>query len=137
MTKVRDYITIATLIVLIIGREYADKRCISKTALAALIKGAQPFNFRTSPQGVVKLRFVRRIAILEYKCCDVNTKHDLDAQIRDILALESICKSDVVWGTLHVFYTDESVKQASLIPLVRTRGVEIAWHKKPSSPNNN
>ena len=57
MTKVRDYITIATLIVLIIGREYADKRCISKTALAALIKGAQPFNFRTSPPRSCEVAF--------------------------------------------------------------------------------
>jgi hypothetical protein len=68
--------------------------------------------------------------MLDSRPCDVSTADQLDAVIRDIFALDSVQRGDEISGTLNVYYTDESVKKASLIPYLRGRGVDIEWHKK-------
>ena len=71
--------------------------------------------------------------MLDYRHCDVQTAAQLDAEIRDIFALTMVQRGDEISGTLNVYYSDESVKKASLIPHLRARGVDIAWHKKAST----
>lgn len=68
--------------------------------------------------------------MLDYRLCRVNTAAELDAEIRDIFALDMVGKSDEISGTLHVDYTDESVKQAALVPTLQSRGVFIEWRKQ-------
>ena len=68
--------------------------------------------------------------MLDGRLCRVNTAAELDAQIRDIFALDNVGRGDQICGTLNVEYADESVKRASLIPLLQGRGVEIVWHKR-------
>jgi len=68
--------------------------------------------------------------MLDYRPCVVNTAAELDAQIRDIFALDSVGRGDEISGTLYVDYSDESVKQASLLPYLRGRGVTVEWRKK-------
>ena len=58
------------------------------------------------------------------------TALELNAEIRDILSLEDSDRGWEISGTLHITYTDESVKQASLLPQLEARGVAISWHKK-------
>jgi hypothetical protein len=67
--------------------------------------------------------------LLDYRPCNVKTAAELDAQIRDIFALDLFDRGDEINGTLHVNYADESVKQAGLIPTLENRGVVIEWHK--------
>jgi hypothetical protein len=69
--------------------------------------------------------------MLDYRRCDVATAAQLDAEIRDIFALDLVQRGDEICGTLNVYYTDESVKQAPLLPMLKARGVHIEWHKKP------
>ena len=71
--------------------------------------------------------------MLDYRHCDVQTAAQLDAEIRDIFALTMVQRGDEISGTLNVYYSDESVKRASLLPHLRGRGVYIAWHKKASA----
>ena len=61
--------------------------------------------------------------------CKVTTANELDAEIRNIAALEMVGKGDEIYGTLHVTYSDEAVKQASLIPWLKSKGVAIEWTK--------
>jgi hypothetical protein len=68
--------------------------------------------------------------MLDNRVCEVNTAAELDAVIRDILALDHVDRGDEISGTLHVRYSDESVKQARLVPQLESRGVAIAWHKR-------
>jgi hypothetical protein len=70
--------------------------------------------------------------MLDYRPCNVATAAQLDAEIRDIFALDMVQRGDQICGTLNVHYSDESVKQASLIPRLEARGVHIEWHKNPS-----
>ena len=59
-----------------------------------------------------------------------NTANELDQQIRnEIAALENLGKGDEIHGTLHVTYSDEAVKKASLIPWLNSRDVAIKWNK--------
>lgn len=67
--------------------------------------------------------------MLDYRPCNVKTADELDAEIRDIFALDLVGRGDEISGTLFVNYSDESVKQASLIPVLQRRGVEIQWRK--------
>jgi len=67
--------------------------------------------------------------LLDYRPCNVKTADELDAEIRDIFALDLVGRGDEISGTLFVNYSDESVKQASLIPVLQRRGVEIQWRK--------
>lgn len=67
--------------------------------------------------------------MLDYRPCNVSTAVQLDAEIRDILALDMVQRGDEITGTLNVYYTDESVKQAQLLPVLISRGVQIEWHK--------
>jgi hypothetical protein len=67
--------------------------------------------------------------MLNYRPCFVKTAAELDAEIRSIFALDHVGRGDEIGGILHVDYTDESVKQASLIPLLERRGVVIEWRK--------
>jgi hypothetical protein len=69
--------------------------------------------------------------MLDYKPCNVATAAQLDAEIRDIFALDMVQRGDEISGTLHVHYTDDSVKKASLIRNLEARGVVIEWHKQP------
>ncbi len=63
---------------------------------------------------------------------DVNSAEELDAKIRQIAALDNVNRGDQLEGTLEVAYENESVKQASLILWIESRGVAIAWNKKQS-----
>jgi hypothetical protein len=69
--------------------------------------------------------------LLNSRRCDVNTSAELDAEIRDIFALDLQQRGDEICGTLHVDYVGEATKQASLIPTLEVRGVQIIWRKKP------
>jgi hypothetical protein len=69
--------------------------------------------------------------LLDYRRCDVNSAADLDREIRDIFALDQVGRGDEITGTLHVDYVSEATKQASLIPALERRGVQIVWQKKP------
>jgi hypothetical protein len=60
---------------------------------------------------------------------EVRTAEELDAQIRDILALYFLEPGDQIGGLLYVDYTDESVKQAGLVAMLEDRGVRIVWRK--------
>lgn len=70
--------------------------------------------------------------LLDYKPCKVSTAAELNNEIRNILALDMVGRSDEISGTLHVHYTDEAVKRAGLVPLLKSRGVAIEWHKMES-----
>jgi hypothetical protein len=60
----------------------------------------------------------------------VETAAELDAEILDIFALDLVGRGNEICGTLYVGYSDESVKQASLVLSLQARGVKIAWRKK-------
>ena len=68
--------------------------------------------------------------MLDKRTCQVGTAAELDAEIRDIFALDLVGRGDQISGTLHIEYTDESVKQAKLLSQLEGRGVTIEWHKK-------
>jgi hypothetical protein len=70
--------------------------------------------------------------LLDYRPCNVATAEDLDRELRDIYALINVGREDEIRGTLYVDYSDESVKQASLIPWLESRGVTIVWRKNGS-----
>ena len=61
--------------------------------------------------------------------CNVSSAPELDAKIRNILALDNVGRGDEIGGTLNVYYSDDSARLASLIPVLESRGVMIAWHK--------
>jgi hypothetical protein len=61
--------------------------------------------------------------------CEVSSAAELDAKIREILFLENVQRGDEISGTLNVYYSDESVRSASLIRALESRGVVIEWHK--------
>jgi len=67
--------------------------------------------------------------LLDGRLYDVKTADELDAQIRDILALYFLEPGDQIGGILYVDYADESVKQASLVAMLEDRGVRIVWRK--------
>src|SRR6267154_5121725 len=56
--------------------------------------------------------------LLDGRLYDVKTADELDAQIRDILALYFLEPGDQIGGILYVDYADESVKQASLVAML-------------------
>jgi hypothetical protein len=68
--------------------------------------------------------------MLDNRKCEVSSAIELNAEIRDILALDNVDRGWEICGTLHVTYTDESAKRASLLPQLEARGVVISWHKK-------
>jgi hypothetical protein len=67
--------------------------------------------------------------MLDYRPCNVANAAELDNQIRDIFALDMVGRGDEICGTLHVYYSDEAVKQASLLSNLRAHGVNVEWHK--------
>jgi hypothetical protein len=67
--------------------------------------------------------------VLDNRPCNVKTAEELDAEIRDIFALDDVGRGNEIGGTLHVHYPHESVKEASLIPLLEARSVAIEWHE--------
>jgi hypothetical protein len=69
--------------------------------------------------------------LLDNRRCKVETAAELDDNIRDIFALDRAQRSDEICGTLYVDYANESVKQASLVPALQSRGVSIVWRKAP------
>lgn len=68
--------------------------------------------------------------MLDSRPCNVASAAELDAEIRDIFALDMLGRGDEISGTLHVSYTDESVKDAALVPALENRGVFIEWHRQ-------
>jgi hypothetical protein len=68
---------------------------------------------------------------LDNRPCKVNTAAELDNEIREIFALDDkFGRGDEISGTLHVYYTDESVKSAQNIRLLEEKyGVQIEWHE--------
>jgi hypothetical protein len=63
--------------------------------------------------------------------CEAKTAADVDTKIREIYALHLVGRGDEIdGGVLHVDYSDECVKRASLIPWLESRGVTVVWHKK-------
>jgi len=71
--------------------------------------------------------------VLDYRRCDVNSAAELDAEIRDIFALDQVGRGDEISGTLYIDYVGEATKSASLIPTLEARGVGIVWRKKQVS----
>jgi hypothetical protein len=67
--------------------------------------------------------------VLDLRPCSVSSAEELDAQIKDVFDLEAVDRTEIS-GTLHVYYTDESVKAAKLIPILEERGVSIEWHRE-------
>ena len=67
--------------------------------------------------------------MLDSRPCNVTNPQQLDSEIRDILFLDNVQRGDEISGTLHVYYTDDSVKSATLVPVLESRGVYFAWHK--------
>jgi hypothetical protein len=67
--------------------------------------------------------------LLDTRECNVKTAAELNSQIQDIFALDSLGRGDEICGTLHVRYSDDLVKSASLVPVLEARGVIIAWHR--------
>jgi hypothetical protein len=68
--------------------------------------------------------------LLDNVKCDVNTADELDAEIRKIFVLDQNQRGDEICGRFNVDYSDESVKRASLVPLLESRDVRINWRKK-------
>jgi hypothetical protein len=64
----------------------------------------------------------------DYRQYVVNSAAEMDAAICVIIAVQ-VLRGGEVAGTLYVEYSDESVKQAKLIPILEQRGVEIVWRK--------
>ena len=69
--------------------------------------------------------------MLDKRQCVVKTAGELDAEIRDILALQAVGREDEICGTLYIDYQDESVKEAMLISELTDRGVHIVWRIDP------
>jgi hypothetical protein len=67
--------------------------------------------------------------MLDSRPCKVSSAEQLDTEIQDIFWLDNVKPGDEIRGTLNVYYSNESVKLASLIPTLEDRGVVIAWHK--------
>ena len=67
--------------------------------------------------------------MLDRRNCVVSSAAELDAEIRDIFALDMVGRGDEISGTLYVNYADDSVKQAALISVLQARGVSIIWKK--------
>jgi hypothetical protein len=61
---------------------------------------------------------------------DVNNAGELDGKLREILFLENVGRGDEIYGTVHVSYSDEDTKRASLIAVLQGRGVSFLWNKK-------
>jgi hypothetical protein len=61
--------------------------------------------------------------------CEVDTASQLDTEIRNIAALENVGRGDEIHGTFTVKYSDESVKKASLVPWLQSKGVAVVWQK--------
>lgn len=72
--------------------------------------------------------------MLDNRKCEVGSAVELNAAIRDILSLDNLDRGWEICGTLHVTYTDETARQASLLVQLEKRGVVIAWHKKQTEP---
>jgi len=68
--------------------------------------------------------------MLDNRKCEVETAAPLDNEIKDILALDHVGRGDEICGTLHVHYSDESIKKATQLRLLEERGVSVQWHKK-------
>jgi hypothetical protein len=71
-----------------------------------------------------------RTRMLDGRKCAVNTAAGLNTEIGDIFALDLIQRSDEICGTLYIDYSDESVKQATLVPALESRGVVVVWRKR-------
>jgi hypothetical protein len=67
--------------------------------------------------------------MLDSRPCKVSSPEQLDTEIQDMFWLDNVERGDGISGTLNVYYSDESVKLARLIPTLEDRGVVIAWHK--------
>ena len=68
--------------------------------------------------------------MLDSRPCNVSSAAELDAEIRDIFALDMVERGHEISGTLHVYYNDDSVKNAALLPALENRGVFIEWHQQ-------
>ena len=71
--------------------------------------------------------------MLDHRYCLVRSTAELDAEIRDIFALDMVGRSHEIGGTLHVNYTDESVKQASLISFFLGIIIKLIWRPRAES----
>jgi hypothetical protein len=67
--------------------------------------------------------------LLDSRRCVAKTAEELDDAIRDIFELDKEDKGDQITGILYVHYAHESVKEASLVRLLESRGVTIEWRK--------
>lgn len=67
--------------------------------------------------------------MLDKRFCKVHTPAELDAEIRDLFALSLMGREDAMPKTLNVRYTDESVKQATSIGFLQSKGIRIVWQK--------
>jgi hypothetical protein len=61
--------------------------------------------------------------------CNVKSAAELDSKIREIWALENVGRGDEIHGALYVEFSDDSVKEAHLIPWLERRGVTVVWRR--------
>ncbi len=58
------------------------------------------------------------------------TAAELDQQLRvNVLALDNLGRSDEVYGTIEVTYSEDTVKTASLVSKLEQRGMVFRWKK--------
>jgi hypothetical protein len=67
--------------------------------------------------------------MLDLRKCEVRTADELNAEIRDIFSLDDVGRGDEICGTLNIYYSDDSVKDASELSRLEDRGVSVVWHK--------
>jgi len=68
--------------------------------------------------------------LLKERYCEVKTAQELDKEIQDIFALDLLGRGDEIAPTLRVSYSDESVKDATWLPQLQSRGVKVIWQKR-------
>jgi hypothetical protein len=62
---------------------------------------------------------------------EVKDANELDSKIRgEILALDLLGRGDEMYGTVHVTYTNENTKRASLVAVLQARGITFEWTRE-------
>lgn len=59
-----------------------------------------------------------------------NQRRELDSELRNILALDSVGRGDEIHGTVQVIYSEDDAMRASLIGSLEARGVTFSWNRK-------
>jgi hypothetical protein len=59
-----------------------------------------------------------------------NQREQLDSELRNILALDNLDRGDEIYGTVAVTYSNDDAERASLVAVLKGRGVVFSWTKK-------